>query len=132
MLQSQGATIETGPDGKDYANVNGQRVPVNGSAFDVAEGGFGNLWNGDRVTRETHTPGDTYLNFKANEKGASVFSSLATKYLPEVKNGRLTSEEAHDLLEKDVMLYLTGQDPSAILRASLSTAKDALLVLKFC
>ena len=70
------------------------------------------------MTRETHTPGDTYLNFKANEKGASVFSSLATKYLPEVKNGRLTSEEAHDLLEKDVMLYLTGQDPSASLRAS--------------
>ena len=118
MLQSQGATIETGPDGKDYANVNGQRVPVNGGAFDVAEGGFGNLWNGDRVTRETHTPGDTYLNFKANEKGASVFSSLATKYLPEVKNGRLTSEEAHDRLKNDVMLYLTGQDPSASLRAS--------------
>ena len=55
MLQSQGATIETGPDGKDYANVNGQRVPVNGGAFDVAEGGFGNLWNGDRVTRDSHS-----------------------------------------------------------------------------
>jgi len=118
MYESQGATIETGPDGKDYANVNGQRVPVNGGAFDVADGGFGNLWNGDRKTRETHTPGDTYLNFKANEKGVSVFTTLGNKYFSEVKNEGMTTDEAHAELEKDVMLYLTGQDPSASLRAS--------------
>jgi hypothetical protein len=118
MLESQGIAIETGPDGKDYANVNGQQVPVNGGAFDVADGGFGNLWNGDRKTRETHTPGDTYLNFKANEKGASVFTTLGNKYFSEVKNEGMTPEEAHAELEKDVMLYLTGQDPSASLRAS--------------
>ena len=118
MLESQGATIETGPDGKDYANVNGQQVPVNGGAFDVADGGFGNLWNGDRKTRETHTPGDTYLNFKANENGASVFTALGNDYFKEVKNEGMTIDEAHDTLKNDVMLYLTGQDPSASLRAS--------------
>jgi hypothetical protein len=118
MFKSQGIAIETGPDGKDYANVNGQQVPVNGGAFDVADGGFGNLWNGDRKTRETHTPGDTYLNFKANENGASVFTALGNDYFQEVKNEGMTADEAHDRLEKDVMLYLTGQDPSASLRAS--------------
>jgi len=118
MLESQGATIETGPDGKDYANVNGQRVPVNGSAFDVAEGGFGNLWNGDRVTRETHAPVDTYLNFKADGEGSSLFKTLGTNYLKMVTNGEEDQETAHDKLKANVMVYLTGQDPSASLRAS--------------
>jgi len=118
MLQSQGATIDTGPDGKDYANVNGQRVPVNGGAFDVAEGGFGNLWNGDRVTRETHAPVDTYLNFKADGEGSSLFKTLGTNYLRMVTNGEEDQETAHDKLKANVMVYLTGQDPSASLRAS--------------
>ena len=118
MLQSQGATIETGPDGKDYANVNGQRVPVNGGAFDVAEGGFGNLWNGDRVTRETHAPVDTYLNFKADGEGSSLFKTLGTNYLKMVTNGEEDQETAHDKLKANVMVYLTGQDPSASLRDS--------------
>ena len=118
MLQSQGATIETGPDGKDYANVNGQRVPVNGGAFDVAEGGFGNLWNGDRVTRETHAPVDTYLNFKADGEGSSLFKTLGTNYLRMVTNGEEDQDTAHDKLKANVMVYLTGQDPSASLRAS--------------
>ena len=118
MLESQGIAIETGPDGKDYANVNGQQVPVNGGAFDVADGGFGNLWNGDKKTRETHAPVDTYLNFKADGDGSSLFKTLGTNYLRMVTNGEEDQDTAHDKLKANVMVYLTGQDPSASLRAS--------------
>tara|TARA_R110000765_G_scaffold41523_1_gene88433 strand:+ start:157 stop:1896 length:1740 start_codon:yes stop_codon:yes gene_type:complete len=118
LYESQGLTIERGPDGKDYADVNGQKVPVNGSAFDVEDGGFGNLWNPDKKTRDTITPDNAFLNFKSQGEGASIFTTLANEYATSVKNGQLTQDAAYDKLKGDALGYLTGQDPSLSLRAS--------------
>jgi hypothetical protein len=119
VLSSQeGVTIKKGPDGKDYANVNGQMVAVNGGAFDVAEGGFGNLWNPDKNVRDTIAPNNAFLNFKADGEGASIFNTLANEYATSVKNGQLTQDAAYDKLKGSVLTYLTGQDPSLSLRAS--------------
>jgi hypothetical protein len=119
VLSSQdGVTIQKGPDGKDYANVNGQMVAVSGNAFDVSEGGFGNLWNADRNVRDTITPDNAFLNFKSQGEGASIFTTLANEYATSVKNGQLTQEAAYDKLKGAALGYLTGQDPSLSLRAS--------------
>ena len=113
-----GVTIGRGPDGKDYADVDGQKVPVNGSAFDVVDGGFGNLWNPDKKTRDTITPDNAFLNFKSQGEGASIFTTLANEYATSVKNGQLTQDAAYDKLKGAALGYLTGQDPSLSLRAS--------------
>jgi len=113
-----GVTVERGPDGKDYADVDGQKVPVNGSAFDVVDGGFGNLWNPDKKTRDTITPDNAFLNFKSQGEGASIFTTLANEYATSVKNGQLTQDAAYDKLKGAALGYLTGQDPSLSLRAS--------------
>ena len=118
LYESQGLTIERGPDGKDYADVDGQKVPVNGSAFDVEDGGFGNLWNPDKKIRDTITPDNAFLNFKSQGDGASIFTTLANEYATSVKNGQLTQDAAYDKLKGAALGYLTGQDPSLSLRAS--------------
>ena len=113
-----GVTIGRGPDGKDYADVDGQKVPVNGSAFDVVDGGFGNLWNPDKKTRDTITPGNAFLNFKSQGEGASIFTALANEFETSAGKGHLTKDAAYDKLKGAALGYLTGQDPSLSLRAS--------------
>ena len=115
-LLLDGATI----DNNDSNSVikDGKSIPVIGSGFDVPVGGFGGLWNADKKTRDTISPDNAFLNFKAQGEGVSIFKTVASEYSVGVKNGQYSEEEAHDLLKVDVLTYLTGQDPSTSLRAS--------------
>ena len=117
LLLSQGGT-ETTQNGKEAIRFNNQVVPVQGGAFDVSQGGFGGLWNGDIRPRQTIAPGDAFLNFKASGGGSSIFTTLANEYKGQVTSGEMTGDEAHEKLKQGVLTYLMGQDPSPTLQAS--------------
>ncbi len=105
-------------NGIETVIVNGQAVPIQGKPSDVASGGFGGLWNGDIKPRDTITPDNAFVNFKATGGGKSLFTTLANTYKGQVTGGDMTVDQAYDNLVDDVLSYLTGQDPNLSLRKS--------------
>tara|TARA_R110000868_G_scaffold396998_1_gene669531 strand:- start:6692 stop:8389 length:1698 start_codon:yes stop_codon:yes gene_type:complete len=108
-------------DGNFVITEDGKRVQVIGKAFDSPAGGMGGLWNADKIPVATHTAEDSFFNFEANNEGSSVFKVQADILLKKVESGDITRDEAHDDLYKTVLSFMTGQDPSASMRASAIT-----------
>ena len=114
LMQEKGATVEKALDGKTYVTVGGQRTQVSGSSFDVAQGGFGGLWNPDISPLNPSRPEVAFTSY-SNDEESNIFVEHA-KFLNrkvEAREEGFSYEEAQEALRTNILSYLNPDSPLA-------------------
>jgi len=106
---------------KFYIDTNsGEKIYVSGSAFD-AKGFIGNQGIYATPTRivDLVAPNDAYKQYRT-ESGGAHFSHLGAQYARKVKDGKMSEQEAIQLLKQDFLTYVNPEGANAIKALEIS------------
>ena len=106
LMASQGARPD--PNNRKNVIIEGKSVPVSGSAFDVAQGGFEGLWNPDLSPLNPYRAEVAFSSY-SNDEESNIFAEHAKLLNKKVDATEISYDNAKAELKSHVLSYLNPE-----------------------